>query len=148
MKTAEEYANQQVESKEIYLAYDGINSEYESFDDLETAQKFIEESFLDTTEGYHPDLETCGIYKLVQKVGYDVIATRDGDEWSDGNNYGDSVDEIWQHKFIDLRDNYQPQAKEVDWFELEFEFMKFIGKNDNYSIPERVFEWFKQKLNK
>lgn len=36
-----------------YLAFDGINFEYEDFETIEEAQKWLEECFLDSDEGYY-----------------------------------------------------------------------------------------------
>jgi len=49
--------------KNKYLAYDGINGEYESFDSIELAEKWLEEAFMDGGE-IHPDWESCKIYEL------------------------------------------------------------------------------------
>ena len=56
-----------------YLAYDGINCEYENFNTIEEARKWLVEAFLDSSYGYHPDLKSCAIYKLEETVDYDVI---------------------------------------------------------------------------
>lgn len=81
-----------------YLAYDGINCEYEEFETIEEAQKWLEECFFDSDEGYHPDIDSCKIFELKQTVSYDVV-DRKGEE-SEGWRYSPSFDEIWKHKFI------------------------------------------------
>ena len=86
-----------------YLAYDGINSEYEEFATIEEAEKFLEESFLDQDEGYHPDLESCKIYKLEKQVKLHVIDRADDyttEQWL--AKYSAEYDEIWTHEFISI----------------------------------------------
>ena len=51
-----------------YLAFDPINGDYEDFDTIEEAQKWLTESFVDRDEGYHPEAEDCCIYQLIEKV--------------------------------------------------------------------------------
>ena len=85
----------------MYLAYDGINADHENFDTLEEAQKYLEEVFLD--EGYDPEMVSCKIYKLVQKVSFDVVAKKTDftdEEWEE-EGYSDEFDEMWKHKFIE-----------------------------------------------
>ena len=84
-----------------YLAYNGIDSEYEDFDTIKEAREYLEECFLDRDEGYHPDLESCCIFCLEEKVEYKVIAEREyytNEEWEE--EYNSNFDEIWEHKFI------------------------------------------------
>lgn len=88
--------------KNEYLAFDGINRDHETFETIEEAQEYLKECFFDSDEGYHPDIDTCAIYKLNQKVTYDVIAKKSeftDEKWSD-EGYGSHFDEIWQHKFV------------------------------------------------
>lgn len=88
---------------EKYLAYDGINNEYEFFYTNEDAQDWLSDIFLDRYEGYHPDLSCCAIYELKQKVGYDIIANKKDytdEEWQD-EGYSVYFNEIWKHKFIE-----------------------------------------------
>lgn len=97
-----------------YLAFDGINFEYEEFETLKEAQKWLEECFVSSEEGYHPDLDSCKIYKLKQVVRHDVVDKKDNykyeceddipedDEKSEAWPYDSAFDEIWQHKFVDV----------------------------------------------
>lgn len=95
-----------------YLAFDGINCEYEEFETIEEAQKWLEECFLDSDEGYHPDMDCCKIFELKQTVSYDVVDKKENykyvyeedipedDEKSEAWPYSTSFDEIWKHKFV------------------------------------------------
>ena len=89
-----------------YLAYDGINSEYEEFDTIEEAREYLTEGFLQPGEGYHPDLKDCAIYKLCEAVDYDVIDSKDNypeiDEDSEEWPFDNEFDEIWKHKFVPI----------------------------------------------
>ena len=97
-----------------YLAFDGINSEYESFDTIEDAREWLTEAFSQPHEGYHPSLNDCEIYKLCEVVGYEVTDSKsnykyeneedipDGDEESEAWPYDNEFDEIWKHKFIPI----------------------------------------------
>ena len=98
-----------------YLAFDGINNQYEDFETIEEAQEWLKEIFLDPDEGYHPDLESCKIFELKQTVGYDVIDSKDNykymyeddipedDEESESCPFGGAdYDEIWEHKFMPM----------------------------------------------
>lgn len=97
---------------ENYLAFDGINCEYKHFETIEEAQKYLEEIFLDSAEGYHPDMEGCKIFKLVETVGYDVIDSKENYKYEDEDDipeddneneawpHSSEFDEIWKHKFI------------------------------------------------
>ena len=75
---------------EKYLAFDGINNEFEFFDNLECAQKWLCECFFDKDEGYHPDLESCAIFKLHQEVECKIL------------NFT-QPQERWQHIFKKVR---------------------------------------------
>ena len=95
-----------------FLAYDGINNDYESFETIEEARSYLEDGFLDRDEGYHPDLESCVIYELKETVEYEVIDKKsnykyeneedipDDDTESEAWGHGSNIDEIWQHKFV------------------------------------------------
>lgn len=97
-----------------YLAYDGIENEYELFETIEEAQEWLEGSFLDDTEGYHPDLESCKIYELKQVIKIKVIDSKEnykyeneedipeGDTESKAWPYDNAFDEVWEHKFVDV----------------------------------------------
>ena len=94
-----------------YLAFDGINSEYERFETIEEARSYLEDGFLDRDEGYHPDLTLCVIYELKETVSYEVIDRKENykyineedipadDKESEAWGWGYDIDEIWQHKF-------------------------------------------------
>ena len=89
------------EKKEEFLAWDGINNEHEEFDTIEDAIEYLEECFFDGYEGYHPDSESCKIYKLHKTIDFDVIATKkEGEKWSEEQNYPNEFDEICKHKWI------------------------------------------------
>lgn len=84
------------------LAFDGINREYKSFESIEDARAFLEESFLDKKEGYHPDLTTSMIYELKESVDYDIVASKSDytdKEWKEAD-YPEEFEEIWKHKFV------------------------------------------------
>lgn len=96
-----------------YLAYDGINCEYEDFNTIDEARTWLEQAFFDREEGYHPDLKDCAIYKLEETVDYDVVDSKNNykymheedipedDELSEACPFGGAdYDEIWKHKFI------------------------------------------------
>jgi hypothetical protein len=84
-----------------YLAFDGINCDYEEFDTIEEAREWIEEGILHPNEGYHPDGESFKIYQLVENLKYNVIAERKNftaEQWEE--MYDSNYDEIWEHKFV------------------------------------------------
>jgi len=95
-----------------YIAFDAINAEHEHFDTIEEAREWLEETFLDNQEGYHPDLGSCEIYELKEKVAYDVTDSKvnykyeneedipENDKESEAWPYSDDFDEVWQHKFV------------------------------------------------
>ena len=95
-----------------YLAFDGINCEYEEFETIEEAQIYLEESFLDSDEGYHPDMKSCKIFELKQIVDYDIVDSKENykyeheedipedDEDSEAWPYDSDFDKIWKHKFV------------------------------------------------
>lgn len=97
-----------------YLAYDAVNGEYEHFDEIGKAQKHLENMFL-ADGSYHPDLKDCAIFKLCQKVDYDVVEKKsdyeyereedvpEGDEDSEAWPYDCEFDEIWKHKFVNVK---------------------------------------------
>jgi hypothetical protein len=84
-----------------YIAYNSIDSEYESFNTIEEAREYLEEVFLDRQEGYHPDIEGCCIFQVKEIVQYDVVDKRENftaASWP----YSDEFDEIWRHRFVDV----------------------------------------------
>ena len=92
-----------------YLAYDGINGYYQEFENIEDAQKFLEEIFFDAEEGYHPDMKQCKIFELKQTVDYEVVDSKENyktgyeDDLCDDDEmwpYNDDFDEIWKHEFV------------------------------------------------
>lgn len=95
-----------------YLAFDGINCEYEEFETISDAEKWLEEIFLDSSEGYHPDMKSCKIFELRATVDYDVIDSKENykyeyeddipedDKESESWPYNTDYDEIWKHKFV------------------------------------------------
>ena len=93
-----------------YLAFDAINCEYEEFETIKDAREWLEECFLDSDKGYHPDLKDCKIYELKETVIYNVIDKKENYKYEneedipEGLNeeswpYDNSKDEIWEHKF-------------------------------------------------
>lgn len=84
-----------------YLTFDGINCEYEEHNTIEEAREWLEECFLERSRVtgigvYHPDLTSCYIFELKEKVEYDIIEEKEeGKEW----NHSEEVEEIWQHRF-------------------------------------------------
>jgi len=103
-----------------YLAYDAPNNEYESFETIEEAQKWIEESILDPNDGYASEVKDCKIYELRQIVEFDKIDSKEnyeyeyeddipeGDETSEAWPYDPDFDEVWQHRFIDVPPEEKP----------------------------------------
>ena len=97
-----------------YLAFDGINCEYEDFETLKEAQDWLVECFLDSSEGYHPDLKSCKIFELKQIVDYEVVDSKENykymyddeipedDEESEAWPFDNAFDEIWKHKFVEV----------------------------------------------
>ena len=105
-----------------YLAYDGINGDYEKFETIEEAREWLKEGFYQPEEGYHPDLKSCKIYELKEVVDYDIIDSKDnyeyeneedipeGDTESSAWPYPNEFDEIITHKFVDINN---PQTTEL-----------------------------------
>jgi hypothetical protein len=97
-----------------YIAYNSIDSEYERFDTIEEAREYLEEIFLDSEDGYHPEMDSCKIYALKEVVKYDVVDKKenykylneedipDDDDVSEAWPYDNAFDEIWRHKFVDV----------------------------------------------
>ena len=86
-----------------YLAHDAINSEYEFFDKIEDAREWLEETFLDADEGYHPDMESCKIYELAEEIETELIASKEDfteEQW--GEKYNPNFDEVIKHKWISV----------------------------------------------
>jgi hypothetical protein len=104
-----------------YLAFDGINGDYEKFETIEEAREWLSDGFYDPDEGYHPDLKSCKIYELKEIVDYDIIDLKknykymyedeipDDDTESEAWPYSSAFDEIWKHKFIKVNN---PQTSE------------------------------------
>lgn len=101
-----------------YLAFDSINCDYEEFENIEDAKKWLEECFYDSSEGYHPDIKDCKIYELCATVDYDVLDSKsnykyvyeddipEDDNESEAWPYNSGFDEIWEHKWVNVdRDN-------------------------------------------
>ena len=92
-----------------YLAYDASGNNYQRFDTLEEAHKYIEDSFEDE---YTSELDDCEIFELIEVVRHDVIDSKENyeyvyeedipedDEESAAWPYDSAHDEIWQHKFV------------------------------------------------
>ena len=103
-----------------YLAYDAPNNEYEDFETIEEAQKWIEESILGGGDGYDSEAKDCKIYELKQIVEFDKIDSKENykyeyeedipedDEESEAWPYGSEFDEVWQHKFTNVLPEVQP----------------------------------------
>ena len=100
-----------------YVAWDGVDYNHEEFDTIEEAQKYLEKCFFDDNDRtYSSDLIHCGIYELCQKVSYDVIDKKENykyededdipedDEESEAWPYSTVYEEIWQHKFVDVKE--------------------------------------------
>ena len=94
-----------------YLAYDGINGDFQEFETIEDAQKFLKEIFFDSDEGYHPDMKSCKIFELKQTVDYRVVDSKVNyktgyeDDFCDDDEiwpYNDDFDEIWEHEFVSV----------------------------------------------
>jgi len=85
-----------------YLAID-TNNDRDEFDTIEEAREWLEESFL-SNEGYHPDLEDCRIYELIEVVKKTVVQVQ-GDmtdeQWSEISSTPE-CDEIWRHEFVKI----------------------------------------------
>ncbi|MFP4461936.1 MAG: hypothetical protein ACLFQE_07035 [Thermotogota bacterium] len=93
-----------------YLAYDGIDGEFENFENIEGARNYLTEGFLSEDEGYHPEMTTCKIYGLIEKVLYKKIDSRENykydyeDEAPEGEEdlvwpYENAFDEVGEHEF-------------------------------------------------
>jgi len=104
-----------------YLAWDAINGDHETFKTLKEAQDYLTECFLCDGE-YSPDIESFCIYELHTGVTYDLIDSKEnykymhedeipeGDEDSEAWPYPTDHDEIWQHKFVDLREGQKDEV--------------------------------------
>lgn len=98
-----------------YLAWDAVSGDHETFESLKEAQDYLTECFLCDGE-YHPDIESFCIYELHSGVAYDVIDSKENykyeneedipedDETSEAWPYSSEADEIWKHKYVDLRE--------------------------------------------
>jgi len=91
-----------------YLAHNPINGDYEDFDIIQEAQEWLEASFLDSDEGYHPDAEDCCIYQLVEKVKLTII------------------DEKINYKYESEDDVPEDDQKAID--DLESEVLGFLSE--------------------
>jgi len=100
-----------------YLAFDALNGDYEEFETIEEAQKYLEESFCDVDSGYSDETELCKIYELKQTVKLEIVDSKenykyvyiddapideDVDEEKDVWPYDSAFDTIAEHKFIDV----------------------------------------------
>lgn len=87
-----------------YLAID-VDNDFDEFSTIEEAREWLEESFL-SDEGYHPDLEDCKIFQLVEFVEKIVVKTK-GDmtdeQWREISTTPE-CDEIWKHEFKKAED--------------------------------------------
>jgi len=95
-----------------YLAHDPINWEFEEFETIEEARLFLEASFLDLDEGYHPDTNQCRVYKLTETVELTLVDKKSNykypseDDVPEDDETGDfwpnpsQFDEIYEHKFV------------------------------------------------
>ena len=95
-----------------YLAHDAINGEYEEFETIEEAREWLEESFLDYDQGYHPETELCRIFELKEKVILNIIDSKknykylneddipEDDDESEAWPYDSVFDEICKHEFV------------------------------------------------
>jgi hypothetical protein len=82
-----------------YLAHDPINGEHEEFETIEEAREFLEESFLDSDEGYHPDASTCRIYKLIETVKMTVVDEKSNYKYDSEDDVpeNDETGDFWPH---------------------------------------------------
>ena len=97
-----------------YLAYDAGNNEYQSFETIEEAHKYLESCFFDDG-AYDPDLDQYEVYELVEVVRHDILDSKENykyiyeedvpedDEESEVWPYDSAYDEIWQHKFVPVK---------------------------------------------
>ncbi len=104
-----------------FLAYDGINGDFEELETIEEAREWLKGCFLDPHERYYPDMESCKIYELKEIVGYDVIDSKENYKYTDEEDipegdteskawpYSNEFDEIIKHKFVDINN---PQTTE------------------------------------
>ena len=52
---------------------------------------------MDSSDGYHPDMESCKIYKLVEVVEKIIVAKKEDfteEEWNE--KYNKDFDECWE----------------------------------------------------
>lgn len=82
-----------------YLAHNPINWEFEEFETIEEARLFLEESFLDSDEGYHPDTRDCKIYQLVETVELNLIDKKSNYKYSDEDDIpeDDETSDFWPY---------------------------------------------------
>ena len=95
-----------------FLAYDSPNHEFESFDTIDEARKWLEEAFFDRDEGYHPDAESCEIFELKETVKCHIVDSKSNYKYENEEDvpeddtesevwpYSNQFDEIWKHEFI------------------------------------------------
>lgn len=136
----------------LYLAFDGINGEYEEFDTIEEAREWLEESFMDSKEGYHPDAALCLIYKLEETVvlsladkqeNYKYITEEDVPEDSDEEcwPYPTQFDEIWTHKWV-KQENIE---KDLNFLK---EMREHITKGNTEMALEMIDDWIEELKRK
>lgn len=100
--------------KKKYLAYYDNQREYEEFDTIEAARKWLSEAIFDPVDLiYSADketLESCKIYELKEIVKIEVLDSKENYKYLDEEDipedsdeeawpYGNNVDEVWKHEF-------------------------------------------------
>lgn len=103
-----------------YLAFDPINHEYEDFETIKEAQEYLEESFLDDDEGYHPDAEDFLIYELIEKVKVTELDAKENYKYGSE----EEAEEANDQKALDDED-FWPHSSQFD-FVSKHEFVKVL----------------------
>lgn len=102
--------------KDKYLAIDACNGEYETFDSLEDARKWLEECFYDEADqAYDLDADQCKIYILHERVelietdrksNYKYEYEEDVPEGGDSDDvwpYDAMFDVVCKHEFVPVK---------------------------------------------
>lgn len=87
-----------------FLAFDSDNHDYVNCDTIEKAREYLEEGFLDSTEGYSLYTDDYKIYKLVETVELDTVAEKkdfNDEEWEEAG-YSKHHDIICKHRFVPM----------------------------------------------
>lgn len=101
--------------KDKYLAFDACNGEYQTFDNIEDARKWLYDCFYDQDDqAYDLDTDSCKIYLLHEKV--ELVETDrksnykyeceedlpDGGDSDDVWPYDNMFDVVGEHRFIPI----------------------------------------------